>query len=80
MAEYEFSNIFSQRTSSTQYPMDKRAFVEVQESSKEIPAHLWGKEKIQDWVQIEENKRNYFTLPVSPLTHSDTAQCQDRPR
>ena len=64
----------------TQYPMDKRAFVEVQESSKEIPAYLWGKEKIQDWVQIEENKRNYFTLPVSPLTHSDTAQCQDRPR
>lgn len=41
-----------------QQPMDKRAFVKVQESSREIPAHLWGMKKIQDWMQIEENKRN----------------------
>ena len=78
MAENEFSSILKEHPV-TQYPMNKREFVEVQESSKEIPAHLWGKKKIQDWMQIEENKRNYFTLPMSPLAHSDTAQCQERP-
>ena len=51
---------------------------EVQESSRDIPAHLWSK-NISEIGHIEEDKRNSFTLPTSPFPQGSRAECQERP-
>lgn len=53
-----------------QSPRGKSAFVEVRESSREVPAYHLS-EKIQNWC-IEWALKKSFTLPTSPLTRGRT--------
>ena len=56
--------------------MDKRAFVEAQNSSREAPAHFWRKKSKVDTL---ERIRETVSLHPSPLPHGGIAQCQERP-
>lgn len=49
--------------------MDESAFVKVQVSSREVPAHHWSKKKEKKkFGCIEEGKRNGLTLNINPYS------------
>ena len=58
-------------------PMDESAFVGTWKSRREVPAPHWSKNSYNK--SIEEGKKNSFTLHVSSVPQSGTAQCQERP-
>lgn len=57
---------------------NESAFVEVQESSRDIPAHHWSK-KIWEIGHIEEDKWNGFTLYTLSFPEGSKALYQGRP-
>ena len=62
---------------SLSYPLDKRAFMEVQVSSREVSAHHWNKKKkTKNLNALKRGKRNSSTLPASALFQSGTANGQ----
>lgn len=56
--------------------MDKGVFGEIQEFGREVLAHHLSK-KIYMIGSTEEDKRNSFTLPASPLPLKSTAKCAE---
>lgn len=57
--------------------IDKIAFVDVLESSIEVPAHRWSKNSVIRG--IEEGKKIYFTLSTSLFFQGGTGQCMKDP-
>lgn len=55
-----------------QSPSDERICVEIQASSREIPAHFWGKKK--KFGCIGENNRNNLTLYMLLILEGNTDQ------
>lgn len=57
--------------------MDKGVFGEIQEFGREVLAHHLSKKKKNMIGSTEEDKRNSFTLPASPLPLKSTAKCAE---
>lgn len=78
MVKQKFSTLLPLKNTEIDNLTDESAFVKVQKSSVEVPAHCWSKKKSES-VHIEWHKKNSFTLPTSLLPQGSIAQCQERP-